>query len=332
MKKYSVLLITTVLIIGSIFAISGFYQSSVPSVEVIQPKMMVSAKSVEGSGVIEAAEKTEMKAQIPLVVDKVYIQRGDEVNIGDVIASVDDDQTVKAMASMAGKLDNIMPGILAKLGAQGGLGISEFETLPKEIVATASGIVSSLSLQEGSFVWPGEVMAAISDLSHLNVRAEIREDEILNVQVGQEADITGDALGQSHLSGKVSEIAPTATTKLEGLNMSTVVEVVISLEKVPNFVRPGYHVTLEIAVGEEEASMVLPYEVILQDDSEQEYVYCYQNGVAVRHNIVTGTERMNEVTVSSGIGIDDFIVYQPSAVKKNRQKLKVNGTVKTWNL
>ncbi len=84
------------------------------------------------------------------------------------------------------------------------------ETLPTgqsvAITAPIDGVILKNSAVQGEVVAPGMVLAAIGDLDHEYVIANIKESDVRNVKVGQSVDIYIDAYPGDTFSGTVESI------------------------------------------------------------------------------------------------------------------------------
>ena len=63
---------------------------------------------------------------------------------------------------------------------------------------------------------PGTVLMTIADMSVITAEVRVDETDIVNVKLGQEANIKVDALGEQILRGHVSEIGNSALTRTTG--------------------------------------------------------------------------------------------------------------------
>ena len=58
---------------------------------------------------------------------------------------------------------------------------------------------------------PGTQILSVSDLSRMLVRADVDETDVVDVQVGQKAKITVDALPDTSFAGTVTEVGNSAS-------------------------------------------------------------------------------------------------------------------------
>src|SRR5213593_3470148 len=87
------------------------------------------------------------------------------------------------------------------------------------ITAPLEGIITYLPVNEGEIAIvgvqnsPGTVLMTIADLSVITAEVKVDETDIVNVKIGQEAQIKVDALGDRVLKGHVSEVGNSALNR-----------------------------------------------------------------------------------------------------------------------
>ena len=135
------------------------------------------------------------------------------------------------------------------------------------IAAPMSGIVTSLKKEVGEIalgsVFQEDVILVISDMSKVEVKVEVDETDVVNVNIGDTAKIELDAIPNTEYRGLVAEIAHSATTK--GLGTQ---------EQVTNFIveiavigqderfRPGMSATVDIITDVREAALAVPIQAL----------------------------------------------------------------------
>ena len=141
----------------------------------------------------------------------------------------------------------------------------------------------------------------------------VNEGDILSVETGQSARLSGAALPDGEFSGKVASVSDTAyTSTLSAVSVPvTVVDVTVNIDEGDeSLLRSGYSVTAQLTTGEERTVNMLPYTVIAQDE-QGEYVYVLENGVAVRRSIVTGIELSDRTEIVKGVTAEDVVLTDP---------------------
>src|SRR5260370_13644488 len=90
-------------------------------------------------------------------------------------------------------------------------------------VSPINGIVSYLPERVGDYVVPGitntngSFIMTLSDMSVITAEVKVDETDIVNVKMGQEADVTIDAVPGKVFKGKVTEIGSQAVLRSSGL-------------------------------------------------------------------------------------------------------------------
>ena len=144
----------------------------------------------------------------------------------------------------------------------------------------------------------------------------VNEGDIPLVETGQPVELSGAALPDGEFYGRVTAVSDTAyTSTLSAVSVPvTVVDVTVSIEDGDEaLLRSGYSVTARLTTGEERTVNMLPYSVIAQDE-EGEYVYLLENGVAVRHGIVTGIELPDRTEIVEGVTSEDVVLTNPETL------------------
>ena len=319
MKKYIRLTILTGILIMAAIWIPNWIVAGIPVVEVTKVKEQSYSETVKATGEIRPIHQQDYILDYPVVPSQVNVSVGDWVEVGQVLALVDTEQTVSAMASIQKNIGNTdFSALLA--GSSFDEKISDF---PEQIIANATGTITSLSLQEGMLSSMGNAVVTIADSSQLQVKAFVNEDDVSQVQIGQQVKISGKSLGKQSYSGTVQKIYPATTTKTEGLSTQTGVQVEISIDNAPEDITLGSHVTATITTQPERTGMMLPYESVNQLDDGTEYVFCYQDGRAVMRPVKTGQETKNGIEILSGVSKEDWIIRSASSLQTNNCYVKL---------
>ena len=147
-----------------------------------------------------------------------------------------------------------------------------------------SGIVSSLKVEQGERVvgtqqMAGTEMMTIADLSRMEVRVDVNENDIVKINIGDETNIQVDAYLKKEFKGIVTSISNSASTALTADQVTNFkVKVRILKEsymdllegKSENFspFRPGMTATVDIITKRKENIVAVPISaVVIKDDT-----------------------------------------------------------------
>ncbi len=128
------------------------------------------------------------------------------------------------------------------------------------------GIVTRRNIQQGETAVigtmnnAGTVLLQLADMSVIQAEVEVDETNIPNVQLGQRAKITIDALPDRTFKGHVSEIgnSPIQATAAAAGTQATNFKVVVILDEVVPEVRPGFTCTADITTATRKDAVSVP--------------------------------------------------------------------------
>jgi HlyD family secretion protein len=106
--------------------------------------------------------------------------------------------------------------------AETGLVAAKAALANRQLVAPFDGTIAQLNLKVGEQAAPGVTAAVLADFSGWIVETDdLTENEVPNVQVGQDANVTFDALPELSLKGKVQSISDVHTDKSGDVTYTT---------------------------------------------------------------------------------------------------------------
>ena len=152
------------------------------------------------------------------------------------------------------------------------------------IIAPFDGEVLSVDSRVGDMVSTGDLSVNIADMDHLYVEAQVDESDVSNVKVGQQAEVTLDAVSDVVLTGSVVSVNPVGEV-VGGLVKYTVR---IDLDSVKDVFLPLVSTAnVVIKVSDAQVTLAVPI-VAIQNDSQGEYVWAMRDGASVRVDVVGG--------------------------------------------
>lgn len=132
-----------------------------------------------------------------------------------------------------------------------------------------NGVITQLNVEEGENVvtgtmnQPGTVIMTISDLADMEVEVEIDETDIVDVRVGQKAEIEVDALADTLLAAHVTEVGNSGITKMGGTQEEATSFLVKVLVDEPHEVlKPGMTATVEIVTAVHDSVLNVPIQSV----------------------------------------------------------------------
>ena len=183
-------------------------------------------------------------------------------------------------------------------------------------ISPINGIVSYLPVRMGEYVVPGiqnatgSFLMTLSDMSVVTSEVKVDETDIVNVKIGQEADVTIDAVPGKVFKGKVTEIGSQAVLRSSGLATTQTTtsnqeakdfKVVVTLENPPENLRPGLSTTAKIKTAERKGVIGIPIQALAvrsRKDLEEAAKNASKNGnvtLAAPAPAVPGDPKKDEV-------------------------------------
>jgi HlyD family secretion protein len=176
------------------------------------------------------------------------------------------------------------------------------------------GVVTRLNVEEGENVvsglmnQPGTVIMTISDLADMEIEVEIDETDIVDVALGQPAEIEIEALADTVLPGVVTEVGNSGITSMAGTQEEvTNFLVTVTVTKTHPALRPGMSATVEIVTAEHPDVLNVPIQAIVsRTPSELEEVADEEKGQEEKKEaLAKRSEREEEKEIEGVFVVDD---------------------------
>lgn len=139
------------------------------------------------------------------------------------------------------------------------------------------------------------------------VQTYVSEQDISRVELGQTAEITGDAFPDKVFRGSVDRISDTASKVQFGNVQKTAVEVKIKIDSPDDTLKQGYTASVKLITSEPSTMSLVPYEAVNQDEGG-EYVYILKEGKAEKLYIETGAELSGGIELKTPIYDSEKII------------------------
>ncbi|MCW5979627.1 MAG: efflux RND transporter periplasmic adaptor subunit [Bryobacteraceae bacterium] len=177
------------------------------------------------------------------------------------------------------------------------------------IRAPISGIVSSISTQEGETVAAGlnsPTFVTIIDLGRLQVDAFVDETDIGKIRVGQKATFTVDSFPDRDFHATVQAIYPKAVIMDNVVYYDVVLEIEESLT---GELRPEMTTNVINALDARENVLTVPLRAVTREQG-QSVVYVARDGLAVRQAVRAGWRDSRWVEILSGLEEGDQVLIR----------------------
>ncbi len=180
-------------------------------------------------------------------------------------------------------------------------------------ISTVNGTVLKVSAVEGDTLTTSNPIMEIGDVSinNLIMIVDVPENRSANLEVGQQVEIRGSAIGKNIIKGVVSKIYPQAEQKQVGNSMENVVVIEIKPTETKTTLRPGYSLETDIITKVEEDVMVIPFMSTLTDENGNNFVYVLKDDNTVQKRIVELGSYSGLYVQVSGVDENDSLIVNP---------------------
>ena len=204
------------------------------------------------------------------------------------------------------------------------------------IYAPMSGTVSELNKEAGEIAlgsqFQSDVILVIADLSEMEAQVNVDENDVVDIRVGQAAEIQVDAMPGKVLAGVVREIGSSANSSGAGTaDQKTEFEVKIGIIEPLETLRPGMTATADIVTKVNDNALSAPLQSVAlrtvdqllkkgekRKDAEArfkadrdgfvEIVFLVEQGHAVARQVTTGIQSEERIEILSGVKEGEEIV------------------------
>ena len=169
-----------------------------------------------------------------------------------------------------------------------------------KIIAPISGVIASVSTQEGETVtarFSAPTFVTIIDLKKLEVWAYVDETDIGRVRVGQHATFTVDTYPATEFEGEVTAIYPKAVIQDNVVNYITTIKITDFKEKT---LRPEMTATVIIFLKTRKNVLAIPRRAV-QNEGGQKFVTVLQGNALQKRRVTLGWESNGYYEVTSGL-------------------------------
>ncbi|MEN8241430.1 MAG: efflux RND transporter periplasmic adaptor subunit [Chloroflexota bacterium] len=177
------------------------------------------------------------------------------------------------------------------------------------VEAPFAGTVTIADPLPGDQVTAGTMAFQIDDLTHLLVDVEISEVDINRVAVGQQAELSFDAILAMEFAGEVVEVSPVGTSVQGLVNFLVSVE----LTDPDELIKPGMTAAVNIRVEELEDVLLVPNRAVRVVDGERVVYVLTDDGSIEMVKIELGANSdLHSEVIGGELGAGDEIILNPT--------------------
>lgn len=346
-KKYyiiiSIVLFVVIAVVLGMFVFSGGGEKESKIETAIATRRDIGS-TVIATGIIKPMVGAEVKigSRISGVVKKLKANIGDYVQAGQIMAELDDaelqaklNQNVAALNKARADFEYAQLNIerqksllqqnfisqqqvdIAETSfkvaeaqlkqAEANVDFAKVQLSYTKIFATTSGVIASVSTQEGETVsasLASPTFVSIIDLKRLEVNAYVDETDIGKIKVGQEASFTVDTYSNSDFRGKITAIYPKAVIQDNVVNYIVTIQITDFQNKI---LRPEMTTNVTLYLEMRINVLTIPTSAIKRNKGEK-FVTVIEGDKKVQRNITVGWDSNGNTEVISGLNEGEKVI------------------------
>lgn len=297
--------------------------------------MAASYKDVPQSDVytanVEAYAKNNIAPQSPSRIQKIYVEVGDFVRAGQIVAKMDEVSLNQSKLSMAN--DSLEYSRIKKLYEQGGVSKSDYDAMELKYNVTrsqyqnllentilrspVSGVITARNYDQGD-MYGGSPIYVVEQITPVKLYVGISEMDYTRVKKNDTVTLTADALPGKTFTGRIARIYPTIDAATHTFTAE------VNVANRDRLLRPGMYARVTVNFGSNHSIVVPDDCVVKQQGSGVRSVFVLQADNTVKEVVVTlGRHFGTEYEILSGVAEGDNVVVKGQASLKNGSKVNV---------
>ena len=283
-------------------------------------------------GKVEEESSTPVSFTGMGTVTKVYVEEGQYVKKGQLIAEMDPTQCENTYQAAKATLDQALDAqermevlhkaqsipdidwvnVLTKVRtAQSALDIANKALMDCRLTAPCNGIVGKKFMENGMTAIPSQPVCNILDITKVKVKVSVPEKEIAlfhpDMCKGKGVTITASALGGKTFTSNQF------VRSVQGDAMTHTYDVRFSLPNPDNELLPGMVVNVSMDADEAEVenkTVTVPVRSVQQGADGNHFVWIAKDGKAHREEVEVGETYGNRITITQGLTEGDKVIIE----------------------
>jgi len=323
------------IVLAMLAAAGAAYWLDMPvTVAVVHPTRGPAVEAVYATGTVEATIMMPIAARVTARLVGIDVDEPATVKKGQVLARLEDQDLQSSLEQLRAQERFAQQDFErnAKLLQIGGVARAVYEKSKADwdaakaavaqaasvanftkLVAPADGRIIRRDGEIGQLIPANQPVFWLSQRAPLRVAAEVDEEDIARVKIGQDVLIRADAFPGKIFQGRVQQITP------KGDPVARSYRVRIELpEDTPLLI--GMTAETNIVITRHDDALLLPASAVKNDA-----VWTVEDGKLAKRKVTVGITAPDRVEIAAGIGSNDTIVRDPVPALRAGEKAKPEG-------
>lgn len=346
--KFSYTYLTLALLLAALITISACSSNgdSEENEEDETPVIPVEVSSVSrgdisayysNTATLDAEQEATVVSKVRGIIETLYVEEGDQVQAGQLIASIEDDQYQIEVNRAKASLDRLESEYRRNedLFERGMISAEVFQNSKYEyesqqatydlavlnlentsVRAPISGVVSMRFVKAGNMITTDQQLYRVTDFSPLQAILHIPEHEMSKIQKNQRVELRADAIPGETFVGRVERKSPVVDAE------TGTFKVTIYVEETRNQLRPGMFARVMIVYDTRENARMIPKSAVMSEDFSNN-VFVIRDSLAFKRSIQTGYTNGSNIEVIEGLNDGEVVVTIGQASLQDSTKVSV---------
>lgn len=286
---------------------------------------------------LEAQDEAVVVAKTEGVIKKIYVEEGQHVKAGDILAKLDDEKLLYQLEGAKANLDKKQHEFERnkELYSKHLISSNAYETSKFELAALKSaydlaklsvdytairapisGVVSKRFIKPGNMLTQNQQTFVITDFDPLLATLHVPERELSKLKDGQPAILSTDALPGQRFKGTIDRISPVVDPA------TGTFKVTVAMRDPSHYLKPGMFGRVNIVYDTRHDALLVPRSAVITEDTESN-VFVIDKGVAHRTAVDVGYTDGGAVQIVDGVKEGESVVTVGQTSLKDGAKVQI---------
>lgn len=186
-----------------------------------------------------------------------------------------------------------------------------------EVRSEVSGTVLTRDVEPGDFVQPGRTLFTIALDGSTEIHVPLDERNLSRLALQQNAIAIADAYPERPFPARINFIAPSIDPQ------RGTVEVRLSVEPVPEFLRQDMTVSVNIETGRREQALVIANDALANVQADKAIVLLLRDGKVQRQQVTLGLRGLAMSEIVAGLSAGDQVMADATSSLANGERVRV---------
>jgi len=308
---------------GGKFKGKGKPPASAIPVEVVKPSIGLAASYYVTTATLEPSSDAKINSRTTGVVKQILHEEGDDVNAGDILLILEDDDQQLRLKQAKQKLQSTKREFnrLNKMKRTGAVSSTERDSAEiayqsastekelaeltlsyTKVTAPFTGRVVWRAVDLGAHVGQSELLFRMMAINPLLVRVHIPANRLGSVAKGQVVELNIDSV-----AGKTNAIVELVSPIVDP--STGTIKITLRLDQYPSSVRPGDFTEVHMVTDQHKNAILVPSISIIEERGKN-FLYTVVDGKAQRQSVTVGFIMTDQTEIVEGVSSTDDVVFK----------------------